>query len=418
MQIFVFGLNHETSPVEIREKLAISTERLNEALHSLFEYIPQGIIVSTCNRTEVYTLVGLDCSERKELESFLSALGNIPLTELSPYLHTLQGEKAVRYLFRVASGLESMIVGEYEVLGQVRNALEQAESTGRVRLPLLNLFRQAVRVGRRAREETAISRNAASVSAAAVEPAKKLFKDLSPCKVLVIGAGEAGKLATKSLVNFGVSRVEVTSRSYERALSLASAVGGKAIPFHHMEESLKAADIVISCSGSPHFILEASAVSEAMQTRSQSPLLLVDIAVPRDIAPEIKGIENVYLYDIDDIKVIVDSNLQEREKEIERVEAIIDDEVARFLSWWNSLSAVPTISALVNKAEKVRTAQVSKMLRKAQGMSDENQAAIESMSKAIVKNILDHAIKHLRNSNGDESCIQAVQELFDLDTKT
>lgn len=417
MQILVVGLNHETSPVEIRERLALSTERLKEALCSLSEYVPQGIILSTCNRTEVYTLADQHCSEKEKLGGFLSALGGISLAELSPYLHTLRGEKAVRYLFRVASGLESMIVGEYEVLGQVRNALEQAQGTGEVRLPLSNLFQQAVRVGRRARQETAISKNAASVSGAAVELAKKLFKDLPGCKVLVIGAGEAGKLATKALVKSGVSQVDVTSRTYERALSLASEVGGKAVPFHHMEEALRVADIVISCSGSPHYILETSAVVEAMQARPQRPLLLVDIAVPRDIAPEVKGVENAHLYDIDDLKTIFDSNLQEREKEIEKVEAIVDEELAKFMAWCESLEAVPTISALVDKAEKIRRTQLARTLSKMQGLSDEDRAAIDAMTRALVKKILHNPIRRLKNSAQGDNHIQIVQELFDLDTK-
>lgn len=416
MQILVVGLNHESAPLECREKLALGTWQLKEALVSLLDYVPEGIILSTCNRTEVYTLTSSHRSERTNVETFLSDLGNIEIADLSPYLYSFYQERAVSHLFRIASGLESMIVGEFEVLGQVRQALQYAENTNLIRLPLLNLFRQAVGVGRRARAETDISKNAVSVSSVAIGLAKKTFKDLSNCKVLVISAGEAGKLAVKALVNCGISQMIVTSRSYEKALALASAHGQKALPFHHLQEALAEADIVISSSGAPHFILEAPVVAEAMQSRLNQPMVLIDIAVPRDIDPQVKDIEKVVLYDIDDLEIVSGENQRERAKETEKVMAIIDVEVAKFMTWWHSLEAVPTITSLVSKAEKIRRTQLTKTLTRIQ-VSEEDHAAIEAMTQAIVKKILHHPIRTLKNSSSGNNHIQAVQELFDLDTQ-
>jgi len=416
MHVLVVGLNHNTAPVEVREKLALGSWQLKEVLISLFDHVPEGIILSTCNRTEVYTLADEHYSERTRVEDFLSELGDMSISELSPYLYAFQQEMAVSHLFRIASGLESVILGEFEVLGQVREALQDAESTGLVSLPLLNLFRQAVRVGRRARLETGISRYSVSVSSVAIDLAKRTFDDLSNCKVLVISAGEAGKLAVKALVKHGISDLMVTSRSYEKALALASAHGGKAVPFHHLKEPLIEADILISSSGAPHFILEPSVVAEAMQSRPHRPLVLIDIAVPRDIDPRVKDIENVLLYDIDDLETVSGSNHRQRAKEKEKVMTIIDAEVAKFMSWWHSLEAVPTITALVSKAERIRRTQLTRTLSRMQ-MSDEDRAAIDAMTQAIVKRILHDPIRSLRNGEQGDNHIQAVQELFDLDTK-
>ena len=416
MNVLVVGLNHNTAPVEVREKLALGSWQLKEVLISLFDHVPEGIILSTCNRTEVYTLADEHYSERTRVEDFLSELGDMSISELSPYLYAFQQEMAVSHLFRIASGLESVILGEFEVLGQVREALQDAESTGLVSLPLLNLFRQAVRVGRQARLETGISRYSVSVSSVAIDLAKRTFDDLSNCKVLVISAGEAGKLAVKALVKHGISDLMVTSRSYEKALALASAHGGKAVPFHHLKEPLIETDILISSSGAPHFILEPSVVAEAMQSRPHRPLVLIDIAVPRDIDPRVKDIENVLLYDIDDLETVSGSNHRQRAKEKEKVMTIIDAEVAKFMSWWHSLEAVPTITALVSKAERIRRTQLTRTLSRMQ-MSDEDRAAIDAMTQAIVKKILHDPIRSLRNGEQGDNHIQAVQELFDLDTK-
>jgi glutamyl-tRNA reductase len=417
MKLLVLGLNHLTTPVEVREKVAISSGQLKEALSYLLDHVEQGIILSTCNRTEVYTLSDGHRPQGQRATDFLSHHSGISTSQLAPHLYTHSQETAVRHLFRVASGLDSMIVGEYEILGQVRYALEEAETTGVVHLPLLNLFRQAVRVGRRARDETAIGRNAVSVSSAGVQLAARLFKDIAGCKVLVISAGEAGKLVAKALVKNGVAQLTVASRTYERASALASQLGGEAVPFHRMEEAMMASDIVVSSSGAPHFILEPSVVAEAMRIRPQWPLLLIDIAVPRDVDPRVKDIDNVFLYDIDDLNEFSEMNRRQRQREVEKVMAIIKAEVAEFMAWWNCLEVRPIIAALVDKAEDIRSAQLSKALGRMEGLSAEELARIEAMTRAIVKGILHHPISCLKGDEQAHLHAQAIQKLFDLKPK-
>ncbi len=410
----VVGLNYNTAPVEVREKVALGVTQLEKALSSLHDYLDGGVILSTCNRTEVYAMGSEFGSTEGKVKNFLYTQSSLSPSELSPHLYTHCQEAAVQHLFKVASGLDSMILGEFEILGQVRHALEAAEDTGLAPTPLLNLFRQAISVGRRAREETNISRNAASVSSAGVELARRVFTDLFTCKVLVIGAGEAGKLTARALVKNGVSQMVVASRTYERTLALASALGGGAIPMHSIKEALSTSDIVISCSGSPHFILEPQAIAEAMKLRPERPLVIIDIAVPRDVNPEVKSIENVFLYDIDDLTVISDSNRQQREKEIERVMSIVDAEVARFMSWWNSLGVMPVITALVNKAENIRRDRLTKTLSKLPSLSEEDRTKIEAVTKSIVRRILHDPILCLKNNSDNNQYVQVVQKLFKL----
>jgi glutamyl-tRNA reductase len=414
MQILVVGLSHETAPLEIRERLALGNWQFREALISLCDYVPQGIILSTCNRTEVYAVTDESCCDRRGVYRFLCEFGGISEEQLSPYLYEHTGEAAVAHAFRIASGLESMIIGEFEVLGQVRDTLEAAERSGLVGLPLLNLFRQAVRVGRRARRETAISMNPVSVSSVGVELARKTFDDLAMCNVLVISAGEAGQLAVKALAEHGISRIVVASRSQDRAQEVASAYGGKTVPFHRLNEPLMEADIVIGSSGAPHYILEPSDVREAMQSRPERPLVLIDIAVPRDFDPRVREIENVHLYDIDDLKAVSGANRRQRAREIEKVDAIIEDEIDRFMVWWRSLEAVPTITALVTKAERIRHAQVRRAVKKMR-VTEDDRAAIDALTQAIVKKILHDPITYLRNGGHGDKHIQAARDLFKLD---
>jgi glutamyl-tRNA reductase len=414
MHVLVVGVNHHTAPLEVREKLALSRKQSREALNSLVDHIPEGIILSTCNRTEVYALSNQDYSSRVGIERFMAQLGNMSASELAPYLYEFHHEKAIRYLFRVASGLESQIIGEFEVLGQVGDSLEYAENTGIVGMPLLNLFRHAVRVGRRVRRETGISRNPVSVSSVAVDLAKKSCGDIANSKVLIISAGEASRLAVKALIGHGINGITIASRSYDRALALAATYDGKAVHLHDLQEPLTEADIVVSCSGAPHYLVKSSAVSEAMQNRPERPLVLIDIAVPRDIDPDTRVIDNVHLYNIDDLKSVSASNHRQRKQETDNVMAIIEEELTKFVSWWQLQDALPTISALVNKAEKIRSAHLDRMLVDMQ-LSAEERAAIDIMTKVIVKKLLHDPIQYLRNGVNGSNSIQTVQELFNLE---
>lgn len=348
MQISLLGINHNTAPVAIRERVALTPARLDAALMELNNHVYQGIVLSTCNRTEVY--MASDNHERvfKEALDFFCDESKLSQQELTPHIYKLQCTEAVTHLFRVSSGMDSLILGEYEILGQVRQALEIAERSRVVGLPLLSLFRQAVRTGRRVREETGISRNALSVSSVAVEMANRALGNLDSCQVLVIGAGEAGHLAAKALSERGVARMMVTSRSSDRAELVAEKLGGQAVPFHQLAESIVAADVIVSCTGAPHFILGQSLVQEAMLQRPQRPMVLIDIAVPRDVEPETAKIPNVFLYDIDALTTVANANRQEREGEIEKAAAIVTEEVEKFDLWWQTLDVRPTVLSLIH----------------------------------------------------------------------
>jgi glutamyl-tRNA reductase len=413
-RLIVVGLNHETAPVPVRERVAFSSAQLRESLQALSDYAAQGIIVSTCNRTEVYTVANGRSSAGRLLE-FLSAHSGIRVEDLEPHLYTLEEQEVVRHLFRVSSGLESMVVGEHEVLGQVRQALEQATAARLVSQPLAGLFQQAVSVGRRVREETEISKNAASVSSAAVALAKTVFDDLERRQVLVIGAGEAGALVAKALVKIGACQVMVRNRSFEKAEALASEIGAMAVASDGLAEALLRADIVISCSGAPHFIIKPESMREAVEARTSHPILLIDIAVPRDIDPAVRGIEGVILHDIDDLSLVVTGNREVREREAGKAEDIIEAEVQRFVEWRESRNKAPVIKALVDKAERIRSAQLARALKGMPDVTPEDEERLEAMTRAIVKKILHGPISTLKNRNGHN--VEAVRELFELETR-
>jgi glutamyl-tRNA reductase len=344
---------------------------------------------------------------------FMHTLGGLPVAELLPYLYNYTQEEAVRHLFRVASGLDSMIVGEYEILGQVRRCLEEAESTRMTPSAIVHLFEQAVAVGRRVRDETRISRNAASVSSVAVEMAKKTLGDLSSAQVLVIGAGEAGRLAAQALVGRGVAQIVVASRSYETAARLAEEMGSGAIAAHSISEALATADIVVACSNSPHYVLEHWMVGKAMELRPRRPMVIIDIAVPRDVAADVGDVEEVSLYDIDGLSELSEANRQERSKEIEAAEQIVQREVVRFMGWWHSIGMAPTIAALVKKAEDIRKERLERTLRDMGDLSEEEMVSLEEMTKSIVRRILHDPILCLKRSNGSQFG-PVIREVFNL----
>ena len=409
------GVNHRTMPIVFRERLAIPDSQLGDALASLNNYVSQGIILSTCNRTEIYALDSdIRLAEQNSLD-FLKSRINISDQDLLPHVYIHQAEKAIEHLFCVASGLDSMIIGEFEILGQVRLALEQAERTQLASLPLLNLFRQAVRVGRRARTETGISQNALSVSSVAVDLAMKVVGDLSRCRIIVIGAGEAGTLVAKAARERGSRQIAITTRSQEKASVLAAALGGRSVHLSNLKEELEISDIVISCTGSPHLILDSPLVLEAMKARPQKPLVIIDIAVPRDVEPEVERIDNVFLYNIDHLIEISDSNRKLREDEIHRAEEIVGAEVHRFSSWWQTLEVLPVISALVKRAEDMRQTQLNRTLKKLRDLSDEERDSLEAMTKAIVQKLLHEPIQCLKENAHNTDYAQMVCKLFQLD---
>ena len=415
-QVCVVGVQHDTSPVAVREKLSIPRRQMREALASLRGYLPSGIILATCNRTEVYATEEDGTSTEQAIRRFLEDWAGVSQEELAPYLYHSSNHEAMRHLSQTASGLCSMVVGEHEILGQTRRALQDAEHAQMVNLPLRKLFQHAIRTGRRVRDETDISRNALSVSAAAVDLAAEVTSDISHRRVLLIGAGEAGKLVARALSQMGVSQVTVASRALTNAQELASILGGNAIHLSHVQSEMEAADILITCTGAPHFVVHHELVREVMASRPGRPLVVVDIAVPRDVEPEVGQIEGVFLYDIDRFNQVSEVNRKAREKEVARAMAVVDDEMEHFLTWWQTLEAKPTITALTQMAEDIRQRQLRMTLKKLPPLSQEECDSLDAMTKAIVNKILHNPIKCLKHSGqGSGGFVQAVRKLFALD---
>jgi glutamyl-tRNA reductase len=415
MHIHVAGVNHSTTPIEIRERLAVSNDRLSDALSLLRKIVRQGLILSTCNRIEVYAIVeGRDSPQPGA--DFLKAWANISDDDLAGYIYSYRNETAVKHLFHVASGLDSMIIGEFEILGQVKNSLEEAEKAQMVGHPLRTLLHQALRVGRKVREKTGISKNALSVSSVAVELAAKAIGDLTTCQALVIGTGEAGRLVAKALKERGVSRIIVTSRSYEKASAMAKTLGGSSVDIGSLGQELASCDIAISCTGAPHFILDLKTLENAMSARSNRPLVIIDIAVPRDVDPEVRRLSNIFLYYIDDFTHISESNRKQRESEIHKATEIIESEVKRFVSRWQAMEVKPVISGLVGKAEVIRQAQLKLTLKKLRRLSAEERQCLEAMTQAIVQKILHDPIQHLKKDADErDDYVRLIAELFQLD---
>jgi len=416
MHVSLVGINHQATPIAIRERAAISTERLYDSLSRLRSYVPYGIIVSTCNRTEVYT-IGMESHDAREASlNFLKAHIDVPEANLPQYIYVLSDTAAVEHLFRVACGLDSMIVGEFEILRQVGYALGVAERAKMVNLPLRHIFQSAIRTGRLVREETGISRHALSVSSVAVDLATRVIGDLRKCKILVLGAGEAGRLVVKAAKERGVSRIVVASRALERASALASKLGGMPISLSNLVGELSTTNIVVTCTGAPHRILDNLQVEEAMKKRPELPLVIIDIAIPRDVEPAVRQIKNVFLYNIDELTEISDLNRKQREDEIHRAEEILKGEVDKFASWWQAFEARPIVSALMKKAERIRLTQLNRTLRKLPSLSDEEQERLGAMTKSIVIKILKGPIQYLKTSasvNRDDAA-GTISKLFRL----
>lgn len=412
MRISLVGIDHQTTPIAVREKVAISTKKLYDALPVLRSYIPRGIILSTCNRTEVYTIDSdAHHAERSSLD-FLKAHVNIPDIDLLQHVYLFENRTAVEHLFRVASGLESMIVGEFEVLGQVGHALEVAEGAGMVNLPLRHIFQSAIRTGRRVREETGISRNALSASSVAVNLAAGIVGDLKRGKMLVIGAGEAGRLVAKAAKDRGISHMVVVGRTQERASALASQLGGTPISPGNLGEELLTTNIVVTCAGAPHRILSVDQVKRAMEKRSL-PLVIIDIAVPRNVEPAVGQIRNVFLYNIDDLTELSALNRKQREDEIQKATQIIDDELDKFALWWQEFKVRPLIRAMMSKAEEIRRSHFDRTVKKLPHLTEEEQYSLEMMTKAIVSKILKDPVQYLK-INGSENYAKMVREIFRL----
>lgn len=419
MEIIVIGLNHKTAPIDIREKLAFQESEIEEALQRIrsIPSIRETMILSTCNRVEIYATSKEVEKAVQELKQFLSEIHQFPLERFERNLYLLIGEEAVRHIFRVASSLDSMVVGEPQILGQIKEAYQRANESKASGVILHRLLHRAFHVAKRVRTETKISSSAVSVSSVAVELAQRIFGTLEDRVVFLIGAGEMIELAARHLVSGGVKKILVTNRTYERALNLAREFQGEAIPFEEMNIGLKRADIVISATNSPEPILTSEQIIRVMKERKHRPIFFIDIADPRDIEPKVGDLENVYLYNIDDLQKVAFENLKDREREAEKAEGIVREEVERFVRWYHSLEVTPTIIALRKKFEEIRVRELKKMLSLHPELTEKERKSLEAMTSAIINKILHEPITHLKEKDEEAMAdfyIDALQTLFQL----
>lgn len=403
--IVVVGLSHKTAPLEVREALAFAKEGLVEALGRLRSEVglAEAMVLSTCNRVEIYGRANEAVAPA--LVSFLADYHRRPAGELDPFLYRLEGEQAVRHAFRVAASLDSMVLGEPQILGQVKEAYQAAEKAGALGSVLNALRNRSIAAAKRARTETGIGENAVSVSYVAVELARKIFGALQDRSVLLVGAGKMSELAARHLVRSGARATVLGGRTFEKAEQLAAALGGTAAPFESLRAELMKADIVISGTGAPGIVIRAEDIQAASVGRRGRPLFLIDIAVPRDIDPEAAKLSGVFLYDLDDLKSVAEANLRERQKEAAAAEALVEREVNEFLEWRRSLEVVPVLVELRRRADEIRRAEVEKARKRLGPMTPEQEEALEAMTSAIVNKLLHAPTVHLKEiaSNGHAS---------------
>lgn len=421
MQIVIVGLSHKTAPVEYRERLSFP-EICTEALQELLKYknITEAVILSTCNRTEIYAVTEDVPEGQNSIVCFLSNYCNLNESELVKYLYFHDSINAISHLFRVVSSLDSMVVGEAQILGQAKEAYEIAFNTGATGAILNKFFRHAFFVGKKVRTDTGIGESAVSISYAAVELAKKVFGVFENRTVMVIGAGEMSELTAKHLISNGIKTVLVANRTYEKAVEFAERFNGRAVSFDDLFNQMVNADIIISSTGAPSYVIRKSDILKVMQTRKNRPIFFIDIAVPRDIDPKVNNIYNAFLYNIDDLQSVVDANLADRSKEAKKAEVIIEQEIEEFVSWLSSLEVVPTISALKKQAETIRQTELKKALLKLNGISDKEKEVLEVLTNGIINKLFHRPIIHIKecaNKKDGYLYVEAIRNLFDLDEK-
>jgi glutamyl-tRNA reductase len=421
MSIVIIGMNHKTAPLEIRERLSLTPCGNMDNPLMLLMGIPdirEVLYLATCNRVEVLADVLEADTAVAVLREFMIRQGQIPAGELSGYLYVHFDQEAVRHLFRVASSLDSMVMGEPQILGQLKDAYRQAVEHRTTGIILNKLLHHAFRVAKRVRTETGIASHAVSVSFAAVELAKKIFGSLEGKTILLVGAGDMSELSARHLMNHGADKVRIANRTHARALQMAEEFQGVAVPFEDLSHNLKDVDIVISSTGAPGYIIHREMIAEALRRRKNRLLFLIDIAVPRDIDPAAGQIDNVYLYNIDDLQDFVDENRQNREQEARKAAMIIDEEVMTHQSWFNTLEVVPTIVSLREKLEGIVQGELEKSGSWMQHMNDEERRRIENLIGAVVNKILHDPITGLKEESQDHDAlpyIAAVRRLFRLD---
>ncbi|WP_226656479.1 glutamyl-tRNA reductase [Pseudalkalibacillus hwajinpoensis] len=411
MHILVVGLNHKTAPVEIREKLSFQENDLPEALDKLrhSKSILEAVILSTCNRTELYVVADQLHTGRYYSKAFLSEWFGIEKDEFSPYLVIRENDAATEHLYRVAAGLDSLVIGETQILGQVRDAFLLAQSSDTTGTIFNQLFKQAITLAKRSHSETEIGENAVSVSYAAVELAKKIFGGLHNKHVVILGAGKMGELTAKNLQSNGVDQVTVVNRTLEKAAELASRFKGQARSMDEIEVALSDADILISSTGSTNYVLTEENVKPLLKKRRGRPLFMVDIAVPRDLDPSLNNMDSVFLYDIDDLEGIVETNIAERKKEAEKIELMIEEDLVLFREWLNTLGVVPMITALRTKALSIQAETMKSIERKLPDLTDRERKVLSKHTKSIVNQLLRDPIVRVKEMAAEPNAEESLE---------
>ena len=418
MNIIVVGLNHRTAAVDIRERFALSEE--TTALYQLKTdpFIQEVLTLSTCNRVEVYAVVNETEAGYQTLQKFFLNRTEKGLQEtVAGALYCYGASDCVKHLFRVAAGLDSMVLGEPQILGQIKDAFDLALSHKTTGIILNKVFKKAISVAKRVRTETKIAENAMSVAFAAVELARKIFGRLNEKSVMLIGAGEMAELAVRHFSSNGVRSIFIANRSYDRTLQLASEYDATPVEFDNFLVEMTQADIVLCSTGAPHYLIGPNEMAKVMSARQQKPIFLIDISVPRNIDPETNRLDNLFLYDIDDLKLAVEKNIRLREGEALKAEEIVAEETQQWVRWFKSLDAVPMIVALKEKAEEIRQKEISRTLDRLSSMplSPEQQEAIEGLTQAIVNKLLHGPLTTLKEESCDNNgslVLEAAQKLF------
>lgn len=420
VNLIVVGLSHKTAPVEVRERLAFPETALAEVCRRIAAEagVEEVMVLSTCNRVEVYAVAPTTDAGFASVSEFLARqTGDHSARGLEAHLYHYPGLDAIGHMFRVAASLDSMLLGEPQILGQFKDAYAAALAAGSTGVVLNKVAKKAISVAKRVRTETRIAENAVSVSYAAVELARKVFGDLSRHRVMLLGAGEMAELALRHLVQAGCHEVTVVNRTPERARRLAEELGGRAVPFEDFPEAMAEADIVLCSTGADHYVVGPEMVARALRARKHRPVLLIDISVPRNVDPEAGRLDDAFLYDIDDLQQVVDANLQERAAEARRAHLIVDEEVDGTARWLRSLEVVPTITALKGHAEAIARAEAEKALARLPHLSERDRAQVAAMAQAIVNKLLHAPFTSLRREaqeKGETDIVDAARRLFAL----
>ncbi len=421
--LFVAGMSHLTAPVEVREQLALEDEKVREILADLSSrgLFGEVMILSTCNRVEVYGVAEAPGEARQAAFSRLGAHRGLALRDLESMLYTKTDDEAVRHVFRVAASLDSMVLGEPQILGQVKDAFALAQSSGTIGSLIHMLMSQAFAVAKKIRTETEVGRHAVSVSFAAVELGRKIFGSLAGKSVLLVGAGEMAELAAKHLVSEGALPIYVANRTWSRGQELAQRLGGTAVPFADLGAAMAAVDIVITSTAAGEPIVRAAEVRAILHARRARPLFFIDIAVPRNVEVAVNALDNAFCYDVDDLRSVVDANLRERQREAQRAEGLVGREVERFAARVRDFEVVPTIVSLRDKLEQIRRAELDKALARLAGADDETRRVLDALSQSIVNKILHAPTVKLRDSSRaghGPRWIESISELFGLKPRT